>query len=66
MASLRRGVIVSVIFTVFGGPGIVIVYLLLPMNGADGDLGFLPFPQKTRKGWGAQPSINGGRRKRWW
>src|SRR5208282_3373699 len=29
MASLRRNVIVSVLFTVFGGPGIVLVYLPL-------------------------------------
>jgi protein-S-isoprenylcysteine O-methyltransferase Ste14 len=27
MASLRRNVIVSILFTVFGGPGIVLVYL---------------------------------------
>lgn len=29
MASLRRSVVVSILFTVFGGPGIVLVYLPL-------------------------------------
>ena len=29
MASLRRNIIVSILFTVFGGPGIVLVYLPL-------------------------------------
>ncbi|MFY9856247.1 MAG: hypothetical protein WAK26_20450 [Terracidiphilus sp.] len=33
MASLRRGASVSILFTVFGRSGIVLVYLLLPMNG---------------------------------
>jgi hypothetical protein len=50
MASLRRGVIVCVFFTVFGGPGIVLVYPLFPMSGTSG----------------IQHSLHGGRRRRSW